>query len=84
MFCVRGRVEFSFILSRCFMRRSISGVKLELKCFLLPRGMCALSALVMMELKCAIVVSMLVIGMKLRIRNCCSVCSVKDGQFARL
>ena len=58
MSCVRGRVELNFNLSRYFMRRSISGVKLGLKCFLLPRGMCALSALVMTELKCAIVVSM--------------------------
>ena len=46
--------------------------------------MCALSALVMMELQCAIEVSMFVIGMKLKTRNCCSVCSMNDGQFAVL
>ena len=45
--------------------------------------MCALSVLVM-ELKCAIDVSMLVIGMELKTRNCCSVCSMSDVQFALL
>ena len=40
--------------------------------------------LVMMELKCAIVVSRLVIRMELKVRNCCSVCSMNDGQFALL
>ena len=43
--------------------------------------MCALSALVMMELKCAIVVSVLIIGMELKARNCCSVCSMNDGSL---
>ena len=43
------------------MRKPISGVKLGLQCFLLPCGMCALSALVTTELNCAIDVSMLVI-----------------------
>ena len=46
--------------------------------------MCALSALVMTELKCATDVSMLVIGMELKMRNCYSVCSMNDGQFALL
>ena len=46
--------------------------------------MCALSALVMTELNCAIDVSILVIGMELKMRNCCSVCSMNDGQFALL
>ena len=46
--------------------------------------MSALSALVMTELKCAIDVSMLIIGMELKTRNCCSVCSMNDGQFALL
>ena len=45
--------------------------------------MCALSALVMTELKCAVGVSMLVIGMELKTRNCC-VCSMNDGQFSLL
>ena len=40
--CVRGRVELNFNVSLSLMRRPISGVKLVLKCFLLPRGMCAL------------------------------------------
>ena len=44
--------------------------------------MCALSVLVMTELNCASVMSMLVIGMELKMRNCCSVCSMNDGQFA--
>ena len=44
--------------------------------------MCVLSALVMPKLKCAIVVSMLVFGMELKASNCCSVCSMNDGQFA--
>ena len=39
---------------------------------LLPREMCAMSVLVMTELKCAVVESMLVIGMELKARNCCS------------
>ena len=67
--CVRGRVELNFNLSLSLMRRPISGVKLVLWCFLLPRGMCALSSLVMMELNCAIDVSMFVIGMELNTRN---------------
>ena len=46
--------------------------------------MCALSALVMTGLKCAIDVSMLVIEMELKTRNCCSVSSMNDGQFALL
>ena len=46
--------------------------------------MSALSALVMTELNCAIDVSMLVIGMELKTRNWCSVCSMNDGQFVRL
>ena len=46
--------------------------------------MCALFALVMTELKCAGVVSMLVIGMELKTRTCCSVCSMNDGQCALL
>ena len=46
--------------------------------------MCALSALVMIEVNCAIDESMLVIGMELKTRNCCSVCSMNDGQFALL
>ena len=46
--------------------------------------MCVLSALVMTKLKCAIVVSMLVFGMELKASNCCSVCSMNDGQFALL
>ena len=41
-----------------------------------------LSAFVMTELNCAIDVSMLVIVMELKTRNCCSVCSANDGQFA--
>ena len=62
---------------------TISGEKLGLQCFLLPRGMCALSALVMTELKWAIDVSMLAIGMEMKTRNC-PVCSMNDGQFAFL
>ena len=46
--------------------------------------MCVLSALVMTELNYAIDVSMLVIGMELKKRNCCYVCSMNDGQFALL
>ena len=46
--------------------------------------MCALSALVITELKCAIVVSMLVIGLELKARKFCSVCSINDGQIALL
>ena len=46
--------------------------------------MCAQSVLVMTELNCAIDVSMLVIGMELKTRNFCSVCSMNDGQFALL
>ena len=38
----------------------------------------------MTELKCAIDVCMLVIGMELKTRNCCSVCSMNYGQFALL
>ena len=57
MSCVRGRAELNFYLSISIMMGPIYGVKLGLLCFLLPRGMCALSALVMKELKCAIVVS---------------------------
>ena len=37
---------------------------------------------VMMELKCAIVVTILVIGMELPARNCCYVCFLNDSQFA--
>ena len=36
------------------------------------------------ELNFAIDVSMLVIGMELKTRSCCSVCSMNDGQFALL
>ena len=46
--------------------------------------MCALAALVMPELNCAIDVSMFVIGIDLKTRNCCSVYSMNDGQFALL
>ena len=35
----------------------------------------------MTKLKLAIDVSMLAIGMELKERNCCSVCSMNDGQF---
>ena len=58
--CVMGRIQLNFNLSISLMRSPISVVKLRLQCFLLPCGMCALYALVRMELKCAIVVSMLV------------------------
>ena len=44
--CVRGRVKLNFSLSLSVMRCPISGVKLMLYCFLLPRGMCALSVCV--------------------------------------
>ena len=60
--CVRGWVESNFNLPLSLMRWPISGVKLGL-CFLLPLGICVLSALVMTELNCATDVSMLVIGM---------------------
>ena len=46
--------------------------------------MCALCALVMTELKCAFVMSILLIGIELQVRNCCFVCSINDGQFALL
>ena len=38
----------------------------------------------MMELKCAIVVFILVIRMDLKANNRCSVCSMNDGQFSLL
>ena len=59
-------------------------VKVRVLVFLFALGMCAMSALVMTELNCAIDVSMLVIGMELKMRNCCSVFSMNDGQFAFL
>ena len=52
--CEEGGVELNFNLSLSLMRWPISGVKLGLWCFLLPCGVCALSALVMTELKCAL------------------------------
>ena len=47
-------------------------------------GMCALSVLVMTELKCAIVESMMVIRMELEARHCYFLCSLNDFQFALL
>ena len=44
--CVWGGVELNFNLSLSLMRQPISGVKSGLSRFLLPRGMCAPSALV--------------------------------------
>ena len=40
-----------------------------------------MSALLMTELNCAIDVSMLLIAMELKTRNCCFVCSMNNGQF---
>ena len=77
-------MELNFNLSLSLMRWPISGLKLGLYCFLLPLGVCALSVLVMTEFNCAIDVSMLVIGMELKMRNCCSVYSMNDVQFVLL
>ncbi len=59
-------------------------MKLGLCLFLLPLGMCFLSAFCMIVLKVCTAVLMFVIGVLFRVSKCCSVSLVNSSQLALL
>ena len=61
---VCGNGAECFVFSRVSMRLFISGVKLGLSTLRLPRGICFLPVLVIMELNCAVIV-LYVVSVKL-------------------
>ena len=81
---LKGVWEVCFRVSLCLMRPCISGVKLGLCDFLLPRGMCFLSAFWMIVLKSCTVVLMFAMRLLFSVSKCCSVSLVNSSQLALL
>ena len=67
--CVRGRVELDFYLSLSLMKRPISGVKLGVLVF----PVASWDVCIVRVGDDGVEVCFVVIGMKLKARNCCSV-----------